>query len=78
MHRWLRGGLRDWAEALLAAPALEAAGLNPEPVRLAWHQHLSRRMNAEGEIWSVLMFQAWMETHCAHGVAAKLPATTSI
>jgi hypothetical protein len=65
----------------LAAPALEAAGLNSEPVRLAWQQHLSRRVNVEGEIWSVLMFQAWMETYRAHGVAAPpahLLATTSI
>ena len=81
MHQWLRGSLRDWAETLLAAPALEAAGLNSEPVRLAWQQHLSRRVNVEGEIWSVLMFQAWMETHRAHGVAAPPAqplATTSI
>ncbi|MFZ0738887.1 MAG: asparagine synthase (glutamine-hydrolyzing) [Candidatus Acidiferrales bacterium] len=73
MHEWLRGGLREWAEALLTVPALNASGFDPKRVRLAWQQHLSGAVNAEHEIWNVLMLQAWMETHREHGAAA-LPA----
>ena len=55
---WLRGPLRDWAEDLLAPAALEAAGLNPAPVRARWARHLGGR-NATYPLWTILMFQAW-------------------
>ncbi len=55
---WLRGPLRDWTEDLLAPAALEAAGLNPAPVRARWARHLGGR-NATYPLWTVLMFQAW-------------------
>jgi len=64
--QWLRGPLRDWAEALLAAPRLAAEGYwNPAPVRAAWQEHLSRRHDFTPALWSVLMFQAWLEVQHA-------------
>jgi asparagine synthase (glutamine-hydrolysing) len=61
IDRWLRGPLRDWAEALLAPQHLVASGFNPEPVRRRWEQHLSGAANWQYPLWCVLMYQSWSE-----------------
>jgi asparagine synthase (glutamine-hydrolysing) len=59
---WLRGPLRDWAEALLAPERLAREGvLNPSLVTRRWQEHLSERRNWSYQLWTVLMFQAWRE-----------------
>ena len=59
---WLRGSLRDWAEALLAPQALAADGLlNPVPIRHAWAEHQTGRRDHAHALWAVLMLQAWRE-----------------
>ena len=59
---WLRGPLRDWAEALLAVDRLQAEGfLRPEPIREKWAEHLAGTHNWQYLLWDVLMFQAWFE-----------------
>lgn len=59
---WLRGDLRDWAEDLLSERRLREDGiLNPEPVRAMWAAHLTGRRNWPYHLWTVLMFQAWMD-----------------
>jgi asparagine synthase (glutamine-hydrolysing) len=58
---WLRGPLRDWAGDLLDRSELHQQGLlRPEPIRQAWHEHLSGRRNHDYALWSVLMLQAWL------------------
>lgn len=59
---WLRGPLRDWAEALLDEGRLRSEGiLDPLPIRAKWDEHLSGRRNWQYHIWDILMFQAWKE-----------------
>jgi asparagine synthase (glutamine-hydrolysing) len=59
---WLRGPMRDWAEALLAPDALARGGyLEPAPIRDAWREHLSGQRDWTNRLWIVLMFQAWLE-----------------
>jgi asparagine synthase (glutamine-hydrolysing) len=57
---WLRGDLRDWAESLLSAQALEAHGLlDKAGIRRCWQAHLDGQGAHATRLWSVLMFQAW-------------------
>ena len=60
--QWLRGPLRDWAETLLDEQRLEREGyLVAKPIREIWQQHLSGRQDWTVRLWTVLMFQAWLE-----------------
>lgn len=64
MGEWLKGGLRDWAEALLDPARLRREGfLRPEPVRRCWDEHVSGRRDWQYVLWGVLMFQQWLEHH---------------
>jgi asparagine synthase (glutamine-hydrolysing) len=57
---WLRGRLRDWAEALLTPTALAVGGmLDPAPIRALWAEHLSGRKNHQYALWVILMWQDW-------------------
>lgn len=59
---WLRGPLREWAEALLNEKRLAGEGFfNPGPVTARWREHLSGARDWEYDLWGVLMFQAWLE-----------------
>jgi asparagine synthase (glutamine-hydrolysing) len=59
---WLRGPLRDWAEALLDESRLRSEGfLNSTPIREKWHEHLQGERNWAYWLWDVLMFQAWWQ-----------------
>lgn len=59
LHDWLRGPLRDWAEALLSPARLRESLLDPGPIRRAWAEHIARRANRHQMLWPVLMWQAW-------------------
>ncbi|MCI5130888.1 MAG: hypothetical protein D3904_05050, partial [Candidatus Electrothrix sp. EH2] len=62
LDSWLRGPLREWAENLLTEERLRREGyLNPVYIRTAWQQHLAGQASYGYRLWSVLMFQAWLE-----------------
>jgi asparagine synthase (glutamine-hydrolysing) len=62
LGEWLRGPLRDWAEALLNEKRLrDAALLDPQVVRRFWQEHLDGSRNWQYLLWDVLMLETWRE-----------------
>ena len=59
---WLRGPLQAWAGDLLAEERLRREGyFEPEPINRTWQAHLRGEGSYGYRLWSVLMFQAWLE-----------------
>ena len=61
---WLRNELRDWASDLLSSERLKREGYLNEPViRKMWEQHLAGTHNWQTRIWTILMFEAWLDAN---------------
>ncbi|MGH8559847.1 MAG: asparagine synthase (glutamine-hydrolyzing) [Methylococcales bacterium] len=62
LDSWLRGPLREWADALLDENRLNRESFfDPIPIRKKWLEHLSGQRNWQYHLWGVLMFQIWLE-----------------
>jgi asparagine synthase (glutamine-hydrolysing) len=62
IDHWLRGPLREWAESLLSEKRLREDGFFDAPaVREKWTQHASGRGEWQQYLWTVMMFQAWLD-----------------
>ena len=60
---WLRGPLKAWADALLDENALRAEGyFDVQFVSNKWQEHLSGKFNNHSLLWSILMFQSWLQS----------------
>jgi asparagine synthase (glutamine-hydrolysing) len=61
---WLRGPLRDWAESLLDERRLRDSGtFDPRPIRKKWTEHLAGTTRWDYHLWTVLMFESWVEAN---------------
>jgi len=61
---WLRGPLREWAEALLDETRLRRdAYFDPLPVRQTWLEHQRGIRNWQHRLWAILMFQTWLDNN---------------
>jgi len=59
--QWLRGPLRSWADDLLDPTLVREQGfLDPSVVHGRWQSHRSGQADLTLQIWSILMFQAWL------------------
>jgi len=62
LDKWLRGPLRDWAENQISKTRLIQEGyLDQKQIRSAWTSHLASKSSSANRLWSILMFQAWLE-----------------
>ena len=53
--------LRDWAETLLSSKTIKEQGfLNNEEIQRIWRIHKSGKADYTSSIWTVLMWQAWL------------------
>jgi len=62
LDEWLRGPLREWAEAQIDPLRLRREGfLESDLVHREWNRHLSGVTNRQYNLWGVLTFQSWLE-----------------
>ncbi|HYI91946.1 MAG TPA: asparagine synthase (glutamine-hydrolyzing) [Bryobacteraceae bacterium] len=75
---WLRGPLRAWGEELLAPERLREEGFfNPRQVQATWRAHQEGHIDYSARLWTVLMFQAWLE-HYHKGENVASPPMTAV
>lgn len=62
IDHWLRGPLKEWAEALISPDRIRREGyFDAAAIRKKWDEHQSGARNWQYPLWAVIMFQAWLE-----------------
>ncbi len=62
LGKWLKGPLRDWAESLLNEKRIAQEGFfSSKLISAKWQQHLDGNQDHSSNLWSILMFQSWLE-----------------
>ncbi|MBE0472049.1 MAG: asparagine synthase (glutamine-hydrolyzing) [Methyloprofundus sp.] len=59
---WLKGPLMEWADKLLDSKRIDEEGyLESKLIQKKWIEHLSGKRDWSAQLWSVLIFQLWLE-----------------
>jgi asparagine synthase (glutamine-hydrolysing) len=58
---WLRGPLREFANAALSRPALDLLGLDRAAVRHLFDEHLRHAADHARALWALLVLSEWLE-----------------
>jgi asparagine synthase (glutamine-hydrolysing) len=75
LDSWLRGSLREWAETLLDERRLKVEGYFHAPlVRRSWESLLDGNIREQLKLWTVLMFQSWLDSQRLVTSSAEVPA----
>jgi asparagine synthase (glutamine-hydrolysing) len=62
LAEWLREPLRDWAEELLDPARVKKEGyLQSDYIQSIWQEHLEGKKDWTNKLWSILMFQSWLD-----------------
>tara|TARA_R100001143_G_scaffold45998_1_gene41204 strand:- start:2239 stop:4155 length:1917 start_codon:yes stop_codon:yes gene_type:complete len=70
LGEWLRDPLREWAASLLDPVQLKHDGLfDADRVQQEWRRHLSGREDRSGQLWGILMTQAWLAHYRDKGLS---------
>jgi asparagine synthase (glutamine-hydrolysing) len=78
LHDWLRGPLRDWAEAKLDPARIAKHDVfDPIEVRHVWEEHLHGYSNNVATLWPVLMYDSWAEESVDAEVATMRTTTVA-
>lgn len=81
IDHWLRGPLRGWAESLLDERRLREDGFfDVAAIRAKWTEHNTGRGEWQNYVWTVLMFQAWLDARRGEAVqpVSELPPALSV
>lgn len=61
IDNWLRGPLKGWASDWLSSRAVSDEFFDRKAIGANWQQHQIGRLNRGGQLWTVLMFDLWLE-----------------
>jgi asparagine synthase (glutamine-hydrolysing) len=62
VSHWMKGPLKPWAEELLDPTRMRDDGFfDPTLVQERWRSHLKGERDSSQALWTVLMFQAWLD-----------------
>ena len=63
IDEWLRGDLKLWSEDLISEDKIVSQGnFNYGYIKKIWEEHQSCKRNHSNRLWSILMFQSWLES----------------
>ena len=73
--RWLREDMAEFTRDVLAPDVLDRHGFfAPQPVRRLIDEHHTRREDHSRQLWGLLSFTLWWESHGATGSVSDRPA----